>query len=139
MVKQTSLGRLLSSGVPRRETLQLLLATDLVAFHFPPHSEQIQVELGVALGTGARGVGKERMAVSLLLDCRKQAGLHPGVGFSFFLFPSSGWCWWCWIADGFVCVSVQAGIFSIFLPKSTPTFASLLDLAEVPRIGLLRI
>ena len=32
--------------------MQLLLATDLVAFHFPPHSEQIQVGLGVTLGIG---------------------------------------------------------------------------------------
>lgn len=52
MVKQASLWRLLSSGVPRRETLQLLLATDLLAFHFPPRSEQIHVGLGLTLGIG---------------------------------------------------------------------------------------
>ena len=45
--------------------MQLLLATDLVAFHFPPHSEQIQVGLGVTLGIGIeRERERENMAGS---------------------------------------------------------------------------
>lgn len=32
--------------------MQLLLATDLLAFHFPPRSEQIHVGLGLTLGIG---------------------------------------------------------------------------------------
>lgn len=67
--------RLLCSGVPKRELPQLLLATDLVAFHFlPRHSEQIQVGLGVMLGTGEE---RKRPAVSPPLGDVQQAGLLP--------------------------------------------------------------
>lgn len=55
------------------------IATDLVAFHFPPfrHSEQIQVGLGVTLGAGwgAAGVRRGR-SVLLLLDSLEQARLE---------------------------------------------------------------
>lgn len=95
----------------KRRSCSLLLI--LWHFTFPPHSEQTQVGPGVTLGTRDRGVGDERMAVSLPLDSRKQAGLHPGVGFSLFLFLSSGWRWW-WRVDGFVsvCVSRQGSSVS---------------------------
>lgn len=77
--------------------MQLLLATDLVAFHFPPHSEQIQVGLGVTLGIGIQREREGeygRQAVSLPLDGLKKAGLHPRAVFYFFLFLFSGWWWW---------------------------------------------
>lgn len=62
-------------GFPGEKPPQLLLATDLVAFHFlPRHSEQIQVGLGVTLGTGEE---RERRAVYQPLGNTQLAGLLP--------------------------------------------------------------
>lgn len=55
--------------------MQLLLATDLVAFHFPPHSEQIQVGLGVTLGIGIeRERERENTAGSQSASRQPEAG-----------------------------------------------------------------
>lgn len=123
------------------------IATDLVAFHRPPPppfrpSEQIQVGLGVTLGTGTEVCvcvgGGIRRSVSLPLGSLKQAGLRSGVGLSFFLFPSSGWWrWWCGGRWG-VSVRVCPGRISFSLLKPMPAFVSQLDLVEIPRIGLFR-